>query len=321
MKKVLFRIGIILLLMCGAVSKIEAVVDRVVAVVNQEVITLSEVEKWVSPLLGEIPTEDRLERRQKINEVRRKVLESLIEEKLLDQEVKKSGVKVPSKEVEAALEDFKRRNAVSQEDFEKALAKEGLTFDAFRKQIEKRMLRTKLIQWSVKSEIKVGEKEVKDFYEANMGLYRSNEVYRPSHILFIIPKDATPEEIREIRTRCQKVLDKIKRGEDFGEMALLYSEDTSSKSRGDLGYFKKGELLPAFEKEVLRLRVGEVSGIVRTDFGFHIIKLLDRKGGGPLPLEEVKEKVKEDYYQKEREKAFRQFISTLKEKSVIEIKL
>jgi parvulin-like peptidyl-prolyl isomerase len=104
-------------------------------------------------------------------------------------------------------------------------------------------------------------------------------------------------------------------------MALLYSEDASNKNQGDLGYFKKGELVPAFEREALRLKVGEVSGIVRTDFGFHIIKLLDRKGEEPLPFEEVREKVQADYYDSEMEKAFRQYLSTLKEKSVIEIKL
>jgi peptidyl-prolyl cis-trans isomerase SurA len=321
MKEVLFRIGIILLLLCGWVPKSESIIDRVVAVVNQEVITLSEVEKWVSPLLREISIEDRLEKQQKINEFRRKVLENLIEEKLIDQEVKKSGIKVSSKDVEAALDEIKQRNATTQEDLEKALANEGLTLEVFKKQIEKRMLRTKLIQWAVKAELKVGEKELKDFYEANIGLYRSNETYRPSHILFVVPRGATPEEVREIRMKCQKVLDKIKRGENFGEMALLYSGDPSSKDGGDLGYFKKGELLPVFEKEALRLRVGEVSGIIRTDFGFHIIKLLDRKGGGPLPFEEIKEKVKADHYEKEMEKAFRQFLTTLKEKSVIEVKL
>jgi peptidyl-prolyl cis-trans isomerase C len=173
----------------------------------------------------------------------------------------------------------------------------------------------------VKIETKVGEKELRDFYQKNLYRYRPNESYRPSHILFVVPKGATPEEVREIRKKCQAVLEKIIRGGDFGEMALLYSEDASNKNQGDLGYFKKGELVPAFEREALRLKIGEVSGIVRTDFGFHIIKLLDRKGMEPLSYEEVKEKVQADYYDSEMEKAFRQYISTLKEKSVIEIKL
>jgi parvulin-like peptidyl-prolyl isomerase len=320
MKKFFLLVGFFLFLY-GPISLSEAVVDRVVAVVNQEIITLSEVEKWINPLKEEIVTTDRLERRERVQEICRKVLEKLIEEKLVDQEVKKSGIKVSSKEVEATLEEVKRRNAATQEDLEKALAADGLTLEAYKKQIEKGLQRQKLINWSVKVETKAGEKEVREFYQKNMDRYRTNETYRPSQILFVIPKGATPEEIREIRKKCQAVLEKIKGGQDFGEMALLYSEDTSNKERGDLGYFKKGELLPAFQREALRLKVGEVSEIVRTEFGFHIIKLLDRKGMDPLPFEEVQEKVKADYFESEMEKALKQYLSTLKEKSIIDIKL
>jgi peptidyl-prolyl cis-trans isomerase SurA len=318
--KVLFKIGLSFFL-CWPISSSGAVVDRVVAIVNQEVITLSEVEKSMGPFQEEIKTEDRLERRKKIQGVFREILEKLIEEKLIDQEVNKAGIKVTSKEVEGALEEIKKRNAATQEDLEKALANEGLTVEAFKKQIEKRLQRTKFLQWAVKTEPKLGEKELRDFYRNNIDRYRTSESFRPGHILFTIPKEATSERVLEIRRKCQKVLEKIKKGEDFGEMALLYSEDASSKDRGDLGFVKRGDLLPAFEREALRLQVGEVSGIVRTDFGFHLIKLLDRKGGDPPPFEKVKERVQGDYYAAEMEKAFKQFLSTLKEKSVIEIKL
>jgi len=320
MKKFSFLFGFFLFLY-GPISLSEAVVDRVVAVVNQEIITLSEVEKWVDPLKQEIVAEDRLERRERIVGLLRRVLDKLIEEKLIDQEAKKLGIKISSKEIEATLEEVRQRNAVTQEDLEKALAVEGLTFETYKKQIEKGLQRQRLINWSVKVEVKPGEKELRAFYQKNVGRYRTNETYRPGHILLVIPKGATPEEIREIRKMGQKVLEKIKGGEDFGEMALLYSQDASGKNRGDLGYFKRGELFPAFEREALRLKVGEVSGLLRTEFGFHIIKLLDRKGMEPLPFEEVREKVNADYHEGEMEKAFRQYLSTLKEKSIIEIKL
>jgi len=319
-KRLFYLFGFILFLY-GSTSLSEAVVDRVVAVVNQEMITLSEVEKRIPPLKEEIVTEDRLEKQERIQALCRQVLEKLIEEKLIDQEVKKSGVKISSKDIEGTVEEIKRRNSATQEDLEKALAVEGLTLETYKKQIEKSLQRQKLINWSVKIEEKAGEKELREFYQKNISRYRTNETYRPGQILFIIPKEATPEEIREIRKKCQKVLEKIKKGEDFGEMALLYSEDTSNRDHGDLGYFRKGELLPVFEREALRLKVGEVSGIIRTEFGFHIIKLLDRKGMDPLPFEEVIERVKADYYDGEMEKAFRQYLSTLKEKAVIEIKL
>jgi parvulin-like peptidyl-prolyl isomerase len=321
-KRLLFTAGFILLLLFGGISSSKAVVDRVVAVVNQEIIMFSEVEKWSRSFQEEIQSEDRLERRKRIQEVFRKVLEKLIEEKLIDQEAKKSGIKVTSKEIEGSIEELRRRNAVDQENFERLLAAEGLTLEALKKDIEKGILRTKLIQSAVKVESKVEEKELRDFYRKNMDRYRIHESYRTSHILFLIPKEATLEQIREIRKKCQEVLKKIRGGEDFEEMAFLSSEDTvSRKDRGDLGYFKRGELLPALEREAIRLRVGEVSGVIRTEFGFHLIKLLDRKGGEPPPFEEIKEKVQADYYDKEMEKAFQQFLSKLKEKSIIEIKL
>ena len=320
MKRFFYLFGFILFLY-GSTSSSEAVVDRVVAVVNQEIITLSEVERRIPPLKEEIVTQDRLEKQERMQALCRQVLEKLIEEKLIDQEAKKSGVKVSSKEIEAAVEEVKHRNSATQEDLERALAVEGLTLETYKKQIEKSIQRQRLIHWSVKVEEKAGEKDLREFYQTNINRYRTNETYRPAQILFVIPKAATPEEIREIRKKCQNVLERIRKGEDFGEMALLYSEDTSNRDHGDLGYFRKGELLPVFEREALRLKVGEVSGIIRTEFGFHIVKLLDRKGIAPLPFEEVIERVKADYYEGEMEKAFRQYLSTLKEKAVIEIKL
>jgi peptidyl-prolyl cis-trans isomerase SurA len=320
MKKFFLSYGFLFFLF-GAISSSAAIVDRVVAVVNQEIIMLSEVEILINPLSEEIVADDRLAKRERVQALYRQVLEKLIEEKLIDQEVKKSGVKVSSKEIEATLDEVKRRSGATQADLEKALAADGLTLETYKKQIEKVLQRKKLISWAVKVETKAGEKELRDFYEKNRERYRANETYRPGHILFVIPKGATPEEIREIRRKCQKVLERIKGGEDFGEMALLYSEDASSKNRGDLGNFRRGELLPAFEREALRLKVGEVGNIVRTEFGFHIIKLLDQRGTDPFPFEEVKEKVQVDFYDSEMEKAFRRYISTLRQKSVIEIKL
>jgi len=320
MKMLLLGTGIFFL--CYApVSPGGAVVDRIVAVVNQEIITLSEIEKWGRPFQEKIQAEDRLERREQIQEVFRKVLDRIIEEKLIEQEAKKIGIKVTNKEIEGAVEGVKQTNKINQEELEKALAAEGLTLETFKKDLEKRILRNKLVSSAVKLE-KPGEKELREFFQNNLNHYRVNESYRPAHILLLIPQDATPEQIRGIRKRSQKVLEKITEGSDFAEMAMEYSEDTSTrKEGGDLGYFRKGELLPALEKEASRLQVGEVSGLIRTELGFHILKLLDRKGGAPAPFEEIKEKVEADYYEQEMAKALQQFLSKLKEKSIIEIKL
>jgi peptidyl-prolyl cis-trans isomerase SurA len=321
MKKLLFGTGIFFLCY-GPISPGGAVVDRIVAVVNQEIITFSEIEKWGGPFQQEIQAEDRLERRERIQEVFRKILDRIIEEKLIEQEAKKSGIKVTSKEFEGAVEEVKQKNKIGQEELERVLAAEGVTLEGFKKDLESKILRTKFVHSAVKVEQRVGEKELIEFFQNNVNQYRVNESYRPAHILFLILPEATPEQIRGIRKKSQRVLEKIKEGADFAKMAMEYSEDTSSrKEGGDLGYFKKGELLPTLEREAMKLQVGEVSDLIRTEVGFHILKLLDRKGGEPPPFEEIKGKVQADYYEKELEKAYQQFLSNLKEKSIIEIKL
>lgn len=321
MKRLLLGTGVFFLCY-GPVSPGGTVVDRIVAVVNQEVITYSEIEKRSRAAPQEIQAEDRLEKQKRTQEVFRKVLDRIIEEKLIEQEAKKSGIKVTPKEIEGAIDEVKQRNKINQEQLEEALAVEGLTLETFKKDLEKKILRNKFVHSIVKVEQKPGEKELTEFFLKNANQYRVKESYRPAHILFLVPQEATPEQIRGIRKKSQRVLEKIKEGADFAEMAMEYSEDASTrKEGGDLGYFNKGELLPALERQAMKLQVGEVSDLVRTEFGFHILKLLDRKGGEPPPFEEIKERVQADYYENEFEKAYQQFLSKLKEKSVIEIKL
>ena len=305
----------------GAFSLGEAVVDRILAVVDQEIITLSEVDLHMGPLLGTIQAGNRLELEAKLRELRRKVLDRLIDEKVLDHEAKKFGVKITSKEVDAVVEDIKRRNQATEEDLEKALQKDGTTLEAYRQTIERTLVRSKLVRWNVKVEAKSDEQSLRNFYEKNIDRYRAGESFHPAQILLTVPSGATEGEVQEIRRKCQQILDRIKKGADFGEMALLYSQDSSARFGGDLGYFKRGEIVPVLEQAIVHLKVGEVSGIVRTDFGFHILKLLDRKEGVPSPFESVKEKVYEDYNTQEWDKAVQAYISSLKKASVIEIRL
>ncbi len=321
LKRALYVLGIGLAWV-GLFSPAEAVIDRIVAIVNQEIITFSEIERWGRPFQDEIKTEDRLERRRRLEEVFRKILDRVIEERLIEQEARKSGIKVTRKEIETALEEVKQKNKVDQEGLERALAAEGLTLEGFRKELEKRILRTKFIHSVIKVEPRAGEKELSEFFQRNIDHYRVEESYRPAHIHFLIPQESTPEQVQRIRKRAEKVLERIREGADFGKMPKEYSEDASTRDHGgDLGFFKKGELLPALEKEAMRLKVGEVSGLIRTRLGFHILKLLDRKGGGAPSFEEIRERVKEDYYQREFERAVQELLSKLKEKATIEIRL
>jgi peptidyl-prolyl cis-trans isomerase SurA len=289
--------------------------------VNKEFITLSDLEKWAGPLPEAFETSDRVERQWKLIEARRRVLDQLIEEKLVEQEAQRLGIKVAAKDVDGTIEEVKRRNGVTQEELEKALTRDGFTLSSYRKQIESKMLRIRLINMAVKVDPKASEKDLREFYRQNLDRYRTIESYRPGHILCGVAPNAPPEEVREARRKCQGLLERAQKGEDFGELAVLFSEDASARSGGDLGTFKQGELVPNIEREVLNLKVGEVGGLLRTEFGFHVLKLLDRQGGQPPPFEEIQDRVRTEYLETEIDKALRQYMTTLRQKSTVEIKL
>jgi len=322
LKKAVLIISGICFLLFGAWRSSRAIVDRVVAVVNRDIILLSDLDQWKGALVAQIKAVDRLEKQEQTQDVLRKILDRLIEDKLIDQAAKKLEIKLTAKELENAIEDIKRRNGfTTQEEFEKALAQDGLTLESLKKQLEPQVLRMKVVGMLAKVETKPEEKELRKFYEQNKNRYVLPETYRPAHILFRVSREDSPEEVQKIEKKCQTVLENIKKGADFREMAGLFSEDASSRDGGDLGFFKKGELIPILEGEALKLKVGEVSGVVRTDFGFHILKLLDRRGGEWTSFEDVREKVLTDYNEREVEKSYQQFMATLKQKAVIEIKL
>ncbi len=139
--------------------------------------------------------------------------------------------------------------------------------------------------------VKVSEKEVKKYFETFQEAYRVPEKIRARHILFKVPPKATKEEVAKIKAEAEKVLKMAKSGEDFAKLAEKYSQGPTAKKGGDLGYFTRGMMVKPFEKAAFALKKGEISGLVRTTFGFHIIKLVDKQPVHVKPFEEVKKDI------------------------------
>jgi len=275
---ILFLILIFCLLF--GVSSAQQVLDRIVAVVGNEIILESELKLQMSMYLNQAGVE--VKNAEEQSHLERELLDQMINSKLLLLAAQKdTTIEVTSKEVETAVEDQlkKLKSEVSPEAFEAQLKVEGLTESGLRKkyreQIKDQMVTDRLIS-SKLSKVSVSTKEVKDFYETYKdSIPDQSEAIKLSHILMEIkPSQATLDSLKK---KAEMVLELVKKGEDFTQLASLYSDDPSGKEGGDLGFFKRGDMIPKFEEAVFALNPGEVSDVVETEFGYHIIKVEERK--------------------------------------------
>jgi len=297
------------------------VVNSIAAIVNDDLITLNEVERESLPVIREAEKKSPVDTDTR-SKIRRAALDHLIEKKLLEQKIKELNIKVSDEEVRQAIDDVKKQNNItSQEALVSALAGQGLTFEQYRNQLQEQIERLKLVSMEVRSKIQVGETEMRDYYEANRAKYSEDDTFRARHIFFKTSEKAPADDIKRTMTTALMVLAEAKGGKDFAELARSYSEDPAArKDGGDLGSFKKGDMLPELEKAIIALKPGEVSELVYTPAGFHIIKLEERVSGKLKPFDSVKTEIEDALYRKKSEERFSQWAKELRQKASIEMK-
>ncbi|RMF88358.1 MAG: hypothetical protein D6736_10710 [Nitrospinota bacterium] len=316
------RLGIsILLLLWGIVSTGHAVIiDRILAKVNDEIITLSQVQEEGYPLLARLQAEfsgKELEaRRQQIEE---KMLQQLIDRVLQLQQARKLGLSVSEAEVDAALQDILRRNNLTEEELKSILQEEDIDFLDYRQRIEEQLLLAQLLNREVRSKVHVDEEEVEEYYRTHLDQFGSPTRFRIRHILFLVPPQASNGEVEATRKKAIAVLQRIQAGEDFSQLARQYSQDPSAANGGDLGYLKKGEMLPAFEQALAHMRVGEVRGPIRTPYGFHLIRLEEKQGGEEHPPDAVRREIEKILINQKMQKRYQKWMEELRSEAYIEI--
>jgi peptidyl-prolyl cis-trans isomerase SurA len=296
------------------------VIDGIAAIVNDDVITSRDVAKAAALL-----AKDAEKKGQSVpadqSQIRVTALNQLIEKKLIDQKIKELNIKVGDDELRQTIEDVKKQNNISQENLVSALQAQGISFEQYKTQLREQLERMKLMGQEVRAKIQVGEKEIRDYYDANRKKYGEEEVFRARHIFFRVNKDASAEEIERIKTHAQQILQEAKSGKDFAELARKYSDDPqAAKDAGDLGTFKQGDMLPAIEETVDKMKAGEISGLVSTPAGFHIIKLEERSFGNAKPFDAVKGEIEDQLYKMKSEERFNQWLAELRKGAAIEIK-
>lgn len=292
------------------------IIDRIVAVVNDSAITMSELNAATAGL-GDIKGADK-DKRKKIMETKSKVLDQLIEKKLVEQAANKAGITVSEKEIDNAIDDVKRQNNIGQEELLSALAKNGLTFKEYREQLKDQIRQVKFINKEFRSNIKMSDEDVEAYYMQNKEKFSGPVTHKLRIISFYLTEQ---DKKKEIEKKAKDVLAMAQKGGDFAKLAKEYSQGPNAQDGGDLGYVKVGEMDKAIEKAAAALNVGEISDIIKTSTGFHIIQLADKRKAEPKPFSAVEDDIKNIIFQKIIDERYRLWLDGMMKKAYIEVRL
>jgi peptidyl-prolyl cis-trans isomerase SurA len=297
-------------------------IDRIAAVVNDEPILVSEVDALCRFALEQIPASLGADAaKQERRKIRLQTLETLIDDKLMDQQVRENNIEVTDDEVNRYIGLLKSENNLTDEQFEMALRQEGMSLDQFREKQRDRIQKQKLLGSEIQSKLRVTETDIAQYYQEHYVQGAGAEKVMASHILFAIPAGTDAPREAAVRERADKVLAALKAGADFAETAKQHSDDPSSSLGGDLGWFRRGDMVAAFEKAAFGLKKGQMSGLVRTRFGYHIILVTDRAADQPPTLDAVSLDVRKRLTKELEQRLVRGWLDDLRRRSYIDIKL
>ena len=290
--------------------------EGILALVNDVPITeaqlnmeLKRVEKQAEMKNNPIAPADR-------DKIQKELLETLINRELLYQESLKKGFVIQPAELDKEFETIKTRFA-NQTDYRQALAEMGISEEKFKEQVKRGLSIRKLLEKELYEKLEVTDQESRSFYDNNPNFFQKPEQVRASHILVKMVDEDDEEKRAAARQKIEEIQEKIKAGEDFAQLARTYSEGPSSAQGGDLGYFERRKMVKPFSDAAFRLQPGEISPIVKTRFGYHIIKVVDRKPETKLAYEEIKPRLVDSLKQKKMQDAIAAYIREIKSSATI----
>jgi len=289
---------------------------EIVARVNGDTISGVDLDRAVKALEGRaggpVPADQR-------DRIFRGVLDEMIGYKLLVQEAKTRKIAVPDAEVEAQIAQI-RSQFPNQQQFEQALAAQKMTLDDVREDARSSMSVEKLVEGEIAAKIAVKPEAVSDFYQKNQDKFQQGPRVRASHILIAFPQNADVAAKQQAKTKAETILKDLKGGKDFAAAAKENSQDPGSAvNGGDLGFFEKGQMVPPFEAAAFALNPGQMSELVETQFGYHIIKVAEKQTQHVVPLDEAKGQIEQYLGQQSRQEETLAFVNALKTKAKIEI--
>jgi peptidyl-prolyl cis-trans isomerase C len=276
---------------CALAAGEKAPGDKVAAV-NGVTISQGEFDRELSFFVRRAAAMGQQVPESQMPQMKNDVLDNLIERELLFQESKKKGIQIEPETVSNQLNTIKQRYP-NEAEFTKMLNGLGMTESDVSVQIERGMAIRRLIDTEVGDKIEITDKETRSYYDDNPQLFQQPEQIKASHILIKVDASATDAQKAEARKKISEIQQKMKKGEDFASLAKTYSEGPSGPRGGDLGYFGRGQMVKPFEEAAFKLKPDETSDIVETRFGYHLIKVIEKKPAKKLAYTEVKEQLNE----------------------------
>jgi peptidyl-prolyl cis-trans isomerase SurA len=308
--KTIVTIFLILFSLIFAIPSQGEVVDRIIAIVNDDIITLKEVESYVHvEKRNQFTSIDEYLRNLQLKER----LDFFISSLLIKQQAKKLKIDVSDKEVESIIENIKKQNLITEIELKEQLKKDNITYDNFAEGIRLNVLRSRVLARVVSPDVRVTDSTLKEYYDKHKDEYRDMEYHLKQ--IFISGQRGDGN---QRAANAYKLLDQ---GKKFEDVALEFSDDPSGKQGGDIGFVKVEELLPALKESVKLLVPNTYTNAVQTPYGFHILKLIEIKKTDLAPFETLKDKIHEQIVLQESEKRYNEYINKLRQASYIEVKI
>jgi peptidyl-prolyl cis-trans isomerase SurA len=275
MKFIPLLIGVLLTL--GHGTALGEALNRIVAVVNDDVIVESELAAREAMIVDQLRQQHaQLPPRPTL---RKQVLDRLVLENLQLQMAERTGIRVDDETLNASLRNLAKQNGMTLTEFREVLERDGFDYAAFREEFRDQIIMNRIRQEMVDKRVQVTEQEVDQLLATAASHNDQDREYRLAHILVSVPEAASPEQVQAARQRAEDILARLREGADFEQTAIAESDGQQALSGGDLGWRKTGQLPSFFSDTVGRLKQGQVSDLIRSPSGFHIIKIMDIRGG------------------------------------------
>jgi len=301
----------------------DEIVDRIVAVVNDDIITYLEVKEEMALYAAQIKAVgyDPEKEQQMLYRVRNDIVKKLVNQKLTDQEIKRYKINVSDEDVDNNIEQIKEGKSWTDEEFRDALESEGMTYESYRKKLKDQAMRARLLNTAVRSKIVITKEDVAAFYTSNIEKYQGQVSYHLRNIIMRVPTDANDDEKQVVLGKMEKVQIALGQGTSFESLSRQYSQSSLAESGGDLGILASKNFSSQLKLALEGLSIGEYTAILDTDQGYQIFYIENILKENETLLEDAYREIEDTLFQELSEKAFKDWLEALREASHIKIVL